>query len=140
MNVKWLPAGEQCSQSLTFLVAKGVDDFDWLHLEGRATVLTEHGADGVQHYLPLGQICSGDLYEDILGVQADLHQMGTPINSIQTQQAREWQEQGKKPLAEPSTDHGMPCSMQDAELLCRHHGLVADACHRCARAGATQGG
>lgn len=65
-------AGEQCFQSLTFFVAKGVNDFNWLHLEGRATVLTEHGADCVQHYLCLGQICSGDLYEDILGVQADL--------------------------------------------------------------------
>ena len=62
---------------LTLLIAKGVDDFDRLHFKGRAAVLAEHGAYCIEHYLCLGQVCCSDLYEDILCVQADLHQMGT---------------------------------------------------------------
>lgn len=77
------PAREQQFKSLTFLVAKRVNDLDWLHLKGRAAVLTEHGADCVEHYLSLGQVCCGDLYKDILGVQANLHQVGTPDDSVQ---------------------------------------------------------
>lgn len=39
---------------LTFLIAEGVNDLNWLHLKGRAAVLTEHGAHRVEHYLGLG--------------------------------------------------------------------------------------
>ena len=62
---------------LTFLIAKGVNDFNRLYFKGRAAVLTEHGAHRIEHYLSLGQVCCSYLYEDILCVQADLHQMGT---------------------------------------------------------------
>ena len=60
-------------ECLTFLVTKGVDDLDRLHLKGGAAVLAEHGADGVQHYLGFCQVSSSDLDEHILGIQADLH-------------------------------------------------------------------
>ena len=59
--------------NLTSRVTKGVYDLNRFHFKGGAAVMTEHGADCVQHYLGLGQVSGSDLNEDILGVQADLH-------------------------------------------------------------------
>lgn len=79
--IQWLngsvTAGVQESRvaCLTFLVAKRVDDLDRLHFKWYAAVLTEHGAHRVEYYLGLSQVCCSDLYEDILCVQADLHQV-----------------------------------------------------------------
>lgn len=105
---------------LTFLVAKGVNDCDWLHLKRRAAVLAEHGADCIEHYLGLCQVRCRDLYEDILCVQADLRHMGT-LDDIATDQLNMWRlgtlqnltacREHVQSAAACCRDHELPCRM-----------------------------
>lgn len=52
---------------------KGVNNLHRLNLKGCAAVFREHCDHGVQHDASLGQVIASTLYEDISGLQRDLH-------------------------------------------------------------------
>ena len=57
---------------------KGVNNIHRLNLKGCAAVFREHRDHGVQHDASLGQVSASTFYEDISGLQRDLHAASLP--------------------------------------------------------------